>query len=82
MIPVILGLIDAALQTETIRTEIDVGVKDGKEKTRESREAVKKENERWEIERKELEAGAKEFEVSHDISQFGYMLTFLVRLRS
>ncbi len=36
------------LQTQTIRTEIEDGVKLGKDQTREKQEAVRKEHERWE----------------------------------
>ncbi|PBK91410.1 hypothetical protein ARMGADRAFT_994204 [Armillaria gallica] len=48
LVPVVLSLIDSVLQTQTIRTEIEDGVKLGKDQTREKQEAVRKEHERWE----------------------------------
>ncbi|KAK0225847.1 hypothetical protein IW262DRAFT_715074 [Armillaria fumosa] len=48
LVPVILGLIDSVLQTQTVRTEIEDGVKHGKDQTREKQEAARKEHERWE----------------------------------
>ncbi|KAJ7593947.1 hypothetical protein C8J56DRAFT_820218 [Mycena floridula] len=55
LVPVIAGLIEATLSTTAIRKELDEGTKDGKERTRAAREAIKTEKDRWEIERKELE---------------------------
>jgi hypothetical protein len=51
MVPVLLALIDAALGTKAIREEIEEGVKEGKEVTREKWERAKTENERWEAEK-------------------------------
>ncbi|KAK0504839.1 hypothetical protein EDD18DRAFT_1126676 [Armillaria luteobubalina] len=48
LVPVVLSLIDSVLQTQTIRTEIEDGVKLGKDQTREKQEAARKEHERWE----------------------------------
>lgn len=56
MVPVLVVLTEAALKTEVVRTEIEEGVKEGKDKTRESREQIKIENERWEKEEKEKDA--------------------------
>ncbi|KAK0485730.1 hypothetical protein IW261DRAFT_744165 [Armillaria novae-zelandiae] len=48
LVPVVLSLIDSVLQTPTIRSEIEEGVKLGKDQTREKQEAARKEHERWE----------------------------------
>ncbi|KAF9263405.1 hypothetical protein L218DRAFT_959427 [Marasmius fiardii PR-910] len=48
LIPVILGLISIVVESNTIREELDEGVKRGKEATREVREGIKNENEKWE----------------------------------
>ncbi|RDB25135.1 hypothetical protein Hypma_007645 [Hypsizygus marmoreus] len=56
MIPVIQGLIESAHDTNAVREELDRGIQEGKEITREVKEYVKLENERWDMERKDLEA--------------------------
>jgi hypothetical protein len=63
MIPVITGLIDAVVESTVIRAEIDKGIKDGKEVTREVRDAIRNANDGWEKARKEAE-NATEQEVS------------------
>lgn len=63
MIPVILGLIQTVLESHAIRTELDEGTKEGKEKVKESRECIKLANESWEQQKKSLEE-AQEPEVS------------------
>ncbi|KAE9411185.1 hypothetical protein BT96DRAFT_982958 [Gymnopus androsaceus JB14] len=55
MIPVILGLIETVLESHAVRTELEEGTKDGREKFRESRECIKLENESWDQLRKSLE---------------------------
>ena len=62
MVPVLVALTEAALETEVVRAEIDEGVKEGKDKVREGREGIKIENERWEKE-KEQEKDPKTKEV-------------------
>ncbi|KAK0212911.1 hypothetical protein DFS33DRAFT_1377363 [Desarmillaria ectypa] len=47
LVPIVLSLIESVLQTQAIRTEIEDGVKLGKDQTREKQEAVRKEHERW-----------------------------------
>jgi hypothetical protein len=64
MVPVLVALTEAALETEVVRAEIDEGVKEGKDKVREGREGIKIENERWEKE-KEQEKDPKTKEVGH-----------------
>jgi hypothetical protein len=60
MIPILDALIKAALGTEVLRSEIEDGVKEGKDKAREEREGIKSENERWEKEKeKEKEKNPK-----------------------
>jgi hypothetical protein len=51
MVPVLVALTEAALKTEAVRTEIEEGVKEGKDKVREGREGLKIENDRWEKEK-------------------------------
>jgi hypothetical protein len=63
MVPVLLALIDATLGTENVREELEVGFRDGREKTREARECGRKENERWELEKKDIEGAPKDKEV-------------------
>ncbi|KAG7446349.1 uncharacterized protein BT62DRAFT_931799 [Guyanagaster necrorhizus] len=48
LVPIVLSLVEAVLQTQAIRAEIEDGVKLGKDQTREKQEAVRKEHERWE----------------------------------
>lgn len=60
MIPVIGALVEATLETSVVREELDSGVKEGKELTREVNKSVKAENERWDVERKALEASLKD----------------------
>jgi hypothetical protein len=64
MIPVLVALTEAALETEVLRADIEEGVKEGKDKVREGRECIKNENERWEKE-KEKEKDPKAKAVSH-----------------
>ena len=60
MVPVVVALTEAALETEVLRADIDEGVKEGKDKAREGRECIKNENERWEKEKeKEKDPKAK-----------------------
>ncbi|TFK26530.1 hypothetical protein FA15DRAFT_278859 [Coprinopsis marcescibilis] len=57
MIPVVLSMIEYILQLgiEALRTEIDEGLQSSKDMTRQIRECVKGEGERWEVVRKERE---------------------------
>ncbi|KAK7057235.1 zf-4CXXC-R1 domain-containing protein [Favolaschia claudopus] len=55
MIPVILGLIDAVMETPTIRGEIDKGAKESKDVARDVKDATRNANERWEKSKKETE---------------------------
>ncbi|KXN90851.1 hypothetical protein AN958_03505 [Leucoagaricus sp. SymC.cos] len=59
MIPVITSLIEDVLLTSAIREEIESGVREGKERIKEQREAVKREAERWEMVRKGMETHVK-----------------------
>ena len=62
MIPVILGLVDAVVESTVIRNEIDQGVKESKDLTREAKDATRNTNDRWEKAKKETE-NVKEQEV-------------------
>ncbi|KAJ6499350.1 hypothetical protein C8R45DRAFT_113527 [Mycena sanguinolenta] len=55
MIPVLLGLIDAVVETTVIRVEIDRGAKESKDVAREVKDATRTANERWEKAKKETE---------------------------
>ncbi|KAJ7901779.1 hypothetical protein B0H14DRAFT_2668402 [Mycena olivaceomarginata] len=55
MIPVILGLIDAVVESSVIRAEIDKGAKESKDVAREVKDATRNANDRWEKARKESE---------------------------
>ncbi|KAK1232665.1 hypothetical protein PQX77_003194 [Marasmius sp. AFHP31] len=46
--PVIVGLIETVIESHTIREELEDGTKYGKEITRDVREGIKRENEKWE----------------------------------
>ncbi|KAF7980756.1 hypothetical protein HWV62_36793 [Athelia sp. TMB] len=61
MVPVVIALVEATLRTEAVRGEIEDGVKDGKEKARESKELMKAEMERWDkVKEKETNHKSKE----------------------
>ncbi|KAK7035496.1 hypothetical protein VNI00_011789 [Paramarasmius palmivorus] len=58
LIPVINGLIETVIESHTIREELDGGFKRCKEITKNVRENIKKENEKWEQIKKDIEANA------------------------
>lgn len=61
LVPVLSVLTEAALRTELVRAELEGGVKEGKEKLRESKELMKNETERWDkIKEKETNHKCKE----------------------
>jgi hypothetical protein len=68
MVPVLVALTDAALETECVREEIERGVRDGKEKMREVRENGKTKNERWEKEKKNMQGPVKDKEKEKEAS--------------
>ncbi|KAG6831570.1 hypothetical protein H0H87_004789 [Tephrocybe sp. NHM501043] len=68
MIPVVEALIEAAIESPVAHGEIDDGVGDCKELVREVQKAVREENERWDAERKILEAD-KEKEKEKEASE-------------
>ncbi|KAJ6593853.1 hypothetical protein B0H19DRAFT_1246592 [Mycena capillaripes] len=55
MIPVILGLIDAVVESATIRAEIDKGAKESKDLAREIKDATRNANDRWEKAKQETQ---------------------------
>lgn len=55
IIPVILSLIDLTLQVSSIREALDEGPKTAKEISRQAREALKLEGERWDMVKKQQE---------------------------
>ncbi|TFK44250.1 hypothetical protein BDQ12DRAFT_7961 [Crucibulum laeve] len=60
LIPVVQGLIDALLQTELIRADIENAVKEGKDAVRDAREGIRREGERWEGVRNGMESSSKD----------------------
>ncbi|TFY76839.1 hypothetical protein EWM64_g7172 [Hericium alpestre] len=52
LLPVVEALVELAMTAQSVREEIDAGVKDAKEMTREQREREKEEKERWDVVRK------------------------------
>ncbi|KAJ7703246.1 hypothetical protein B0H17DRAFT_975305 [Mycena rosella] len=55
MIPVVLGLIDAVLETNTIRAEIDKGAAESKNLAREVKASIRNANDRYDKSKKETE---------------------------
>ncbi|KAJ7132798.1 hypothetical protein C8R43DRAFT_649398 [Mycena crocata] len=55
MIPVVLGLIDAVVESTVIRAEIDRGAKESKDLARQVKDGVRNANDRWEKAKKETE---------------------------
>ncbi|KAJ7084339.1 hypothetical protein B0H15DRAFT_783868 [Mycena belliarum] len=67
MVPVILGLIDAVLESTVIRGEIDKGAKESKDVLREVKDATRNANDRWERDKKETEnVKEREFKARRD----------------
>ncbi len=60
MVPVLVSLIHSALETTTIREEIDQGTKDARDFGRDARDATRIESERWEQERNSMEVAPKD----------------------
>lgn len=72
MVPVVVALIDAAIETDVVKAELDNGTKEGREKVREAKEKMKEENVRWEQVAKEaLKVKEKEKEKGKDKSNDG-----------
>lgn len=55
LVPIIDYFVELAITCKNVHTEIEEGVKEGKETTKQGREALRKENERWDAEKKALE---------------------------
>lgn len=55
MIPVIVSLVQSAIETKVVRDELDQGLKDNKNIVREAKEAIRIENARWEEEKKTMD---------------------------
>lgn len=60
MIPVVQALIETATLTDTVREELEVGVRDGKDLTKTVKEYCRKENEKRDAERKAIKASLKD----------------------
>lgn len=60
MIPVIVSLVQSAIETKIIRDELYQGLKDNKDIVREAKEATQIENERWEKEKQTMDSGTKD----------------------
>jgi hypothetical protein len=60
MVPVVEALIGDVLMTTAVREELEEGVREGmKETIKEQKEAVKRETERWDVVRKNMETRVK-----------------------
>jgi hypothetical protein len=59
MVTVVSGLIKCLLPCDVVRAELAEASADGKDVWRDSRDATKKENERFEVEKEKLEAGGE-----------------------
>lgn len=82
MVPVVMGLIDAVLESVFIRYEIDEGFKAIKEIKREARDCAKNEDERWETERKSLgEAQDRDVSTNAEVVVNSPMLTVFTSSR-
>jgi hypothetical protein len=55
MVPVIASMLEAAMRTDAIRASLEEAREEIKENTKAYREAIKKENERWDIVKAALE---------------------------
>lgn len=60
LIPVIIALIESAVQTDVVREEIEAAVTEGKDKAREKYEAVHREQEKWSKEKDILDVKTTE----------------------
>lgn len=58
LVPVISAIVDAAVESEAVRQELEAGIQESKERVKEAREAHRIENERFEQE-KEREKGKR-----------------------
>ncbi|KAF9241536.1 hypothetical protein BU15DRAFT_44816 [Melanogaster broomeanus] len=65
LIPVISALVNAAVESEAVRQELDAGVQEAKERTREAREAHRIENERFEQEKEREKAKEKKSRIEY-----------------
>jgi hypothetical protein len=68
MIPVVQALIEAAIHTDTVREELEAGVRDGKDLSKTVKEYCRKENERRDAERKTIRASLKDNEKTKGFS--------------
>ena len=60
MIPVIVSLVQSAIETKIIRDALEQGLKDNKDIARDAKEATRIENDRWEKERQTMDSGTKD----------------------
>lgn len=91
MVPVLMALIDLALATDVIRGEIETGLKEVKELSRKSKEAIRLENERWIKSRKVLETKTLEkgknrvpgqVRTSYSVREAFFLQTYLAKTSS
>ncbi|PPQ63665.1 hypothetical protein CVT24_004550 [Panaeolus cyanescens] len=66
LIPVVIYLMQASLETPLVREEIELGVKDAKDSVRDSKEAARLEQERWDVERKAMDKAEKSDKAQKD----------------
>jgi hypothetical protein len=72
MVPVLVALTETAMRTDIVRENIETAVKDGKEWLKEVREECKRENERWDAERKALGGDEKTNESDQKVLSFAF----------
>ncbi|EGO25642.1 hypothetical protein SERLADRAFT_448603 [Serpula lacrymans var. lacrymans S7.9] len=53
LVPILHALVDAVIDTDAVREELDSGLQEAKERAREAREGLKRENERFEQEKQD-----------------------------
>jgi hypothetical protein len=80
MVPVLVALTDLATQTDLVREEIESSIKDGKEWTKDQREACKREDDRWNEEKKALEGQGTDTERNQTVKFQAASSEALVRL--
>lgn len=65
MVPIISALVDKVIQSKVVKQEIDSGIDEVKERTKEAREAYRMENERFELSKeKDQKVSATSYKMS------------------
>jgi hypothetical protein len=74
MVPVLVALTNLATQTDLVREDIETSIKDGKEWTKDQREACRREDERWNEEKKALEGRGTDTERNQKVKLPGCVI--------